>query len=103
MPSKGWAEMIRKVSEVDPMVCPWCAAKMKIIAFLTYYPVPDRVINHLQLTFVADSPPPPQIAYQKVLLAARWLNTYYDLACEESKSLVCFRYFRASRQVFDLQ
>jgi hypothetical protein len=24
IPSKGWAEMIRKVYEVDPMVCPKC-------------------------------------------------------------------------------
>jgi hypothetical protein len=24
IPSKGWAEMIRKVYEVDPMLCPQC-------------------------------------------------------------------------------
>jgi hypothetical protein len=24
VPSKGWAEMIRKVYEVDPMICPGC-------------------------------------------------------------------------------
>jgi hypothetical protein len=31
IPSKGWAEMIRKVYEVDPMVCPQCGATMKVI------------------------------------------------------------------------
>ena len=26
IPSKGWADMIRKVYEVDPMVCPECTS-----------------------------------------------------------------------------
>ena len=26
IPSKGWAEMIRKVYEVDPMLCPKCGS-----------------------------------------------------------------------------
>jgi ribosomal protein S27E len=66
-PSQGWAEMIRKVYEVDPMVCPQCGGTMKVIAFLTDYPVVDRIINHLKLTFVAERPPPPHLAYQEVL------------------------------------
>jgi hypothetical protein len=36
VPSKGWAAMIRKVYEVDPMVCPKCGGTMKIIAFISY-------------------------------------------------------------------
>jgi hypothetical protein len=62
IPSKGWAEMIRKVYEVDPMVCPRCGGTMKIIAFLTTYAVVDRIINHLKLTFVTERPPRPHIA-----------------------------------------
>jgi len=69
-PSKGWAEMIRKVYEVDPLICPRCGGQMKVIAFLTDYAVVDRIINHLNLTFVAERPPPPQFAYQEVLIAA---------------------------------
>ena len=70
IPSKGWAEMIRKVYEVDTMVCPQCGVTMKVIGFLTDYAVVDRIINHLKLTFVAERPPPPHIAYQEVLVAA---------------------------------
>jgi hypothetical protein len=70
LPSKGWAEMVRKVYEVDPMVCPQCGGSMKVIAFLTDYAVVDRIINHLKLTFVAERPPPPHLAYQEVLVAA---------------------------------
>jgi hypothetical protein len=57
-------EMIRKVYEIDPMVCPHCGGTMRVIAFLTDYAVVDRTINHLKLTFVAERPPPPQFAYQ---------------------------------------
>jgi hypothetical protein len=78
IPSKGWAEMIRKVYEVDPMVCPQCGATMKVIAFLTDYAVVDRIINHLKLTFVAERPPPPHIAYQEVLVAAEASAEYFS-------------------------
>jgi len=70
VPAKGWAEMIRKVYEVDPMVCPQCGGQMKVVSFLTDYPVVDRIINHLKLTFVAERPPPLQATYQEVLIAA---------------------------------
>jgi hypothetical protein len=70
VPAKGWAEMIRKVYEVDPMVCARCGGQMRIIAFLTDYAVVDRIIDHLKLTFVAERPPPTHLPYQEVLMAA---------------------------------
>jgi hypothetical protein len=50
--------MIRKVYEVDPMVCPKCGGRMKVVAFLADYAVVDRIIWHLKLTLVAETPPP---------------------------------------------
>jgi hypothetical protein len=76
LPSRGWAEMIRKVYEVDPMGCPECGGQMKVIAFLTDYAVVDRIIDHLKLTFFAERPPPPRIAYQAVLMAAETSMEY---------------------------
>jgi hypothetical protein len=70
VPSRGWAAMIRKVYEVDPMTCPRCRGQMKVISFLIDYAVVDRIIDHLKLTLVAERPPPPQVAYQELLLAA---------------------------------
>jgi hypothetical protein len=67
---RGWAEMIRKVYEVNPLTCPRCQGEMRIIAFLTDFSVVDRIIHHLKLTFVAERPPPPHIAYQELLMAA---------------------------------
>ncbi|MGB8953029.1 MAG: hypothetical protein WCC06_10250 [Candidatus Aminicenantales bacterium] len=69
-PSKGWAAMIRKVYEVDPMTCPQCGGTMKIIAFITDIGAVDRIIDHLKLTFVAEKPPPSRVIEQVVLMAA---------------------------------
>jgi hypothetical protein len=49
---------------------------MKVIAFLPDYAVVDRIIDHLKLTFVADRPPPPQFAYQEILMAAEVSTEY---------------------------
>jgi hypothetical protein len=76
--SRGWAEMIRKVYEVDPLVCPQCGGMMKVIAFLTDYSVVDRIINHLKLTFVAAKPPPPRVASQELLMAAQTSAEYFS-------------------------
>jgi hypothetical protein len=78
LPTKGWAEMIRKVYEVDPLVCPKCGGTMKVIAFLTDYAVVDKIIDHLKLSFIAERPPPPHIAYQEVLMAAETGAEYFS-------------------------
>ncbi len=76
IPRLGWAEMIRKVYEVNPLTCPQCHGEMRIIAFLTDYGVVDRIINHLKLTFMAERPPPPHLAYQELLMAAETAVEY---------------------------
>jgi len=77
IPCRGWSEMIRKVYEVDPLLCPRCGGQMRITAFLTDYTVVDRIINHLKLTFVADRLP-PQIAFQELLMAAEADGEYFS-------------------------
>jgi hypothetical protein len=56
VPSAGWAEMIRRVYEVDPLDCPRYGGQMKVIAFLTETAVVDQIIRHLGLTFAAEKP-----------------------------------------------
>lgn len=58
--------MIRKV---DPLICPRCGGTQKVIAFLTDYPAVDRIIDHLELVFVAAKRPPPRISADKFLAA----------------------------------
>ncbi len=55
--SKGWAEMIRKVYEVDPLCCPTYSGKMRIISFIKQPKIIDRIIIYLKLNFEAERPP----------------------------------------------
>ena len=50
---------------------------MKVIAFITDFPVVDEIINYLKLTFIADKPPAPRFAYQEVLTAAETRGGYF--------------------------
>ena len=77
VPSKGWAAMIRKVYEVDPMVCPKCGGTMKVVAFITDYAAVDRIIDHLKLTFVAEKPPPSRVLTEVALMAAEERAEYF--------------------------
>jgi hypothetical protein len=73
LPAKGWAEMIHKVYEVDPMVWPQCEGQMKVIAFLADFIVVNRIIDHLKLTFVAERPPPSPSRLSRALDGRRGL------------------------------
>lgn len=42
---------------------------MRVVAFLTEYAVVDRIIRHLELTFVAEKPPPAYALEQVALMA----------------------------------
>ncbi len=77
VPSKGWAEMIRKVYEVDPLICPQCGGEMKVISFIEDHKVIDKIIAHLKLTFHAERPPPPQVVQQELLIAAEGREEYF--------------------------
>jgi len=57
VPSRDWTEMIRKVNEVDPLICPTCGGRMRVIAFITDYSAVDKIITLLKLTFHAKRPP----------------------------------------------
>lgn len=69
--------MIRRVYEVDPMVCPKCGGTMKIIAFITEFGAVDRIIDYLKLTFVADKLSPSHFFEQVALMAAEESGEYF--------------------------
>ena len=69
--------MIRKVYEIDPIVCPKCGGVMKVVAFITDYQAFDRIIDHLKLTFVAEKPPPTHVFEQVALMAAEGSTEYF--------------------------
>jgi len=77
VPSKGWAEMIRKVYEIDPLLCPTCGGQMKVISFIEDPEVIDKIICYLKITFQAERPPPSHVIYQELLMAAEEKGEYF--------------------------
>jgi hypothetical protein len=51
VPSTNCAEMIRKVYELGPLVCPRCGCRMKVIALLAglFHRTPDHVASGVVL------------------------------------------------------
>jgi hypothetical protein len=54
----SWAALLKRVLDVDALVCPGCGAAMVVLAFLTDPPVVRRILEHLDLPSVAPRPSP---------------------------------------------
>ena len=55
---RRWANLIRRVYEVDPLLCPRCGAEMRIIGFITEPKVITRILDHIRKRERAARPPP---------------------------------------------
>lgn len=44
---RSWAQLIKRVYEVDPLACPSCGSEMKVIAFITEHEVVDKILRHI--------------------------------------------------------
>jgi len=57
-----WAELLRRVYEVDPLVCPKCGSQMKVIAFITEPQVIRGIVDCLKKKGRTQRPPltPPR-------------------------------------------
>jgi len=57
-----WAELLRRIYEVDPLTCPRCAALMHIVAVITDPAVISRILVHrarsVERAQRSRSPPP---------------------------------------------
>ena len=60
--NKSWARLIKKIYEVDPLICPiW--GDMRIIAFIEDYKVIKKILDWLGIDeFRRDRPPPKRLA-----------------------------------------
>ena len=45
---RSWAQLIKRIYEVDPLVCLSCGGEMKVIAFITEHEVVDKILRHLK-------------------------------------------------------
>ena len=57
---KTWARMIKKVYEMDPLICPRCGFPMRVLSCIEDPPVVRRILDHLDLWDMQQRPPPAQ-------------------------------------------
>jgi len=66
IPSAKWRELIKKVWEADPLLCPKCAREMRIVALINERDVIERILRHLGLweqgVRVLPARAPPELA-----------------------------------------
>ena len=58
---RSWAQLIKRVYEVDPLVCPKCGGEMRIIAFIIDHVVVDAILRHLAKTEAQSPRGPPTV------------------------------------------
>ena len=63
----SWARLLRRVLEVDPLLCPKCGVEMRVVSVLTDPQVVDRILRHVRGggghdPFAGRAPPGPPIA-----------------------------------------
>jgi hypothetical protein len=56
-PSFTWVECMRRVYEINPMLCPKCGKEMRIIAFITDYKELQKIMASMGIP-KAQAPPP---------------------------------------------
>ena len=42
---QNWAQLIQKIYEVDPLVCPKCQGQMKIISIIDDFEIIDKILR----------------------------------------------------------
>jgi len=45
---QSWAQLIKRIYEVDPLMCPKCGSEMKVVAFIIDHVVVDKILRHLE-------------------------------------------------------
>lgn len=60
-PSLSWASLLRRVFDVDVLVCPECAGPMQVIAAIEEPKVIARILDHLGITPAPTTAEPSRV------------------------------------------
>jgi hypothetical protein len=66
-----WADLLRRVFQIDVLLCKECGGKLRLIAFLTDVEITRTILAHLKLSFTppqkwpARAPPPESLGDQR--------------------------------------
>ena len=57
---RAWARLIRKVYLADPLTCPKCSGRLRILSFIDNPSVIEKILRHLKLWDPPERPLPPR-------------------------------------------
>ena len=69
---RKWAQLIQKIYQVDPLLCPQCQGSMKMIAFIEDADIIQMILTHLGLWETRNHDPPGETAIQTTELIGPW-------------------------------
>ena len=69
---RRWAQLIKKVYEVDPLVCPKCSGPMEIVAFVTDAKAIGKILRHIGQNASAERAPPKPSSIRAPAAPAEW-------------------------------
>jgi len=55
-----WAQLIKRMYEVDPLICEKCGSRMRIISVILDPAIIKHILSHLQAKGVAPGRGPPE-------------------------------------------
>ena len=61
---KSWARLIRRVYEVDPLLCR-CGQRIRVVGFITQVPVIRKILDHVGRMGSQGLPPSPDHPREK--------------------------------------
>ena len=76
--NKSWARLIQKVYTVDPLKCPQCFGKMKIISFIEEESLIKKILKHLNFWMASAHDPPNNSPPKNILDLIN--NNYKEIA-----------------------
>ena len=57
---RAWARLIRRVYLADPLTCPKCGGRLRILSFIDNPSAIEKILRHLKLWNPPERPPPPR-------------------------------------------
>ena len=79
---KNWARLIQKIYEVDPLTCPKCQGRMRILAFIENPEIIKKILKHLDLWDLKARPPPKRANAPPVNIPIDYLDSQVP-PCED--------------------
>jgi hypothetical protein len=68
---RNWASLIQKIYEIDPLICPKCQGRMKIISFIEDEEVIEKILKRVGL-WEAKARPRPRVKVPSMIRPLRY-------------------------------